>query len=113
MPANSDFMPDALFWAENSDPTVGEPLDSEIGDRLSDTEVRLLGVTPASPAEMVVQLEIVCEGLEGGGRSDGLDLQALRQIQAVLAAQEAEELTTLQQFNALRRRALDRSGPET
>lgn len=112
MPANRDFMPDALFWAENSDPTVGEPLDSEMGERLSDAEVRLLDITPTTPAEMVVQLEIICEGLEGGGRSDGLDVQALRSIQTVLAAQEVDELATLQQFSALRRRTHDRPRSE-
>jgi hypothetical protein len=54
---------------------------------------------------MIVQLEIICEGLEGGGRSDGLDVLALRNIQRHLAAQEAHEQARLQQFTALRSKA--------
>src|SRR5690606_37461786 len=106
MPADRQtFMPDALFWAENSDPALTEaletaPLGSEIGERLSDAEIRLLCLTPATPAEMVVQLEIICEGLESGPRSDGLDVRALRNIQAVLAAQESQDLRALEQFSA-------------
>lgn len=118
MPANREaFMPDALFWAENSDPNMAEaveaaPLESEIGDRLSDAEARLLSITPATPAEMVIQLEVICDGLESGGRSDGLDIRALRNIQSVLALQEAEDRGTLQRFSTLRRRNLAPSEPE-
>lgn len=108
MPSSQDlFMPDALFWAQNADAdlsasSVVVPLEGEIGERLFDTEVRLLSRAPRSPAEMIVQLEIICEGLEGGGRSDGLDVLALRNIQTHLAVQEAHEQARLQQFTALR-----------
>lgn len=114
-PAQDAFMPDALFWAENTAPdlsasTIAAPLESDLGDRLFDAEIRLLSRRPRSPAEMIVQLEIICEGLEGGGRSDGLDVRALRNIQGALAAQEAHEQARLQLFNALRSKAPDTSG---
>lgn len=107
MPAPSQdfFMPDALFWAQNTDADLSSavtPLENVIGDRLFDAEVRLLSCNPRSPAEMIVQLEIICEGLEGGGRSDGLDVLALRNIQTHLAAHEAHEQARLQLFTALR-----------
>lgn len=111
-PAQDAFMPDALFWAENTDPdlstsAVASPQDADLGDRLFDAEIRLLSRHPRSPAEMIVQLEIICEGLEGGGRSDGLDVRALRNIQGILAIQEAHEQARLQLFNALRSKASD------
>lgn len=110
MSAKDHFMPDALFWAQStaadlSASSAAVPTEAEIGDRLFDAEVRLLSYKPNSPAEMIVQLEIICEGLEGGGRSDGLDVLALRNIQSRLAAQEAHEQARLQQFTALRSKA--------
>lgn len=99
MTSEDHFMPDALFWAKNTDPTVA---NDDTGDQLWDAEVRLLSASPQSPAEMIVQLEIICEGLEGGGRSDGLDVLALRNIQTALATQEAHEQARLRQFNILR-----------
>lgn len=107
-PAQDIFMPDALFWAENTDHDLSSSssvviaLEPDLGDRLFDAEIRLLSCQPRSPAEMIVQLEIICEGLEGGGRSDGLDVRALRNIQTVLAVQEAHEQARLTQFNTLR-----------
>lgn len=110
MSATDSFMPDALFWAQNTDVNLASgsaaaPEEADIGERLFDAEVRLLSCTPRSPAEMIVQLEIICEGLEGGGRSDGLDVLALRNIQRHLAAQEAHEQARLEQFRALRSKA--------
>lgn len=106
-PAQDIFMPDALFWAENTDHDLSSSsvvisLEPDLGDRLFDAEIRLLSCQPRSPAEMIVQLEIICEGLEGGGRSDGLDVRALRNIQTVLAVQEAHEQARLTLFNTLR-----------
>lgn len=104
------FMPDALFWAKNTDPDLADssvviPLEARLGDRLSEAEIRLLSSHPRSPAEMIVQLELICEGLESGGRSDGLDVLALRNIQTALSVQEAHEQARLQLFNALRSRS--------
>ena len=78
MPLSAHFkwtLPEAYaFWAtwKNKDAeTVGRQ------ERLDSAEAFLLESEPADLAEAIVQIEVAQQNLVDGGRSDGLDLDAL------------------------------------
>ncbi len=81
------FMSHALLWAENAEEPLPEALETEDENVLTLVELaeaRILAHPPENPAQMIVQIEIICQDLGGGVRYDGLDLLALRNIQCAL-----------------------------
>ena len=81
------FMSHALLWAENTEEPLSEDLANEDQNgltRIELAEARILAHPPENPAQMIVQIEIICQDLGGGVRYDGLDLRALRNIQRAL-----------------------------
>ncbi len=98
------FMNDALFWADSSEPGANRPDTEEAteGDDLMDAEVRILTHVPSSPEEMIIQLEIICEDLNSGNRSDRLDVLAIRNIQHALLDLQKGEDDRFARFNAVR-----------
>jgi len=81
------FMSHALLWAENTEEPLSEDLANEDQNgltRIELAEARILAHRPENPAQMIVQIEIICQDLGGGVRYDGLDLRALRNIQRAL-----------------------------
>lgn len=81
------FMSHALLWAEHTEEQSPEALEIDDGKGLSPIELAeasILAHPPENPAQMIVQIEIICQDLGGGVRYDGLDLRALRNIQRAL-----------------------------
>jgi hypothetical protein len=81
------FMSHALLWAENTEEQPPENLETEDENGLSRIELAeasILAHPPENHAQMIVQIEIICQDLGGGVRYDGLDLKALRNIQRAL-----------------------------
>jgi len=81
------FMSHALLWAENSQEQLPETDEAEDENGLSRVELAeasILSHPPENAAQMIVQIEIICQDLGGGVRYDGLDLRALRNIQRAL-----------------------------
>lgn len=81
------FMSHALLWAENAEeqlPETGEVEDENGLSRVERAEASILAHPPENAAQMIVQIEIICQDLGGGVRYDGLDLRALRNIQRAL-----------------------------
>jgi hypothetical protein len=81
------FMSHALLWAENTEEPLPEDLENEDQNgltRIELAEASILAHRPENPAQMIVQIEIICQDLGGGVRYDGLDLRALRNIQQAL-----------------------------
>ena len=81
------FMTHALLWAQNAETPSSPDLEAEDENGLTlieRAEANILAHAPENPAQMIVQLEIICQDLGGGVRYDGLDLQALRNIQRAL-----------------------------
>lgn len=101
------FMHDALFWANYSESTANtldiEDVDEATkGDDLMDAEVRMLTHVPTTPEEMIIQLEIICEDLNSGNRSDRLDVHAIRNVQHALLNLKKGEDDRFARFNAVR-----------
>ncbi len=77
------FMLHALIWAENTGDSIGA--DNDTGaSTLEIAEAFILNHTPRNTAEMIVQLEVICDDLDEGHRCDGFDVVAIRSIQRAL-----------------------------
>ncbi len=114
------FMTRALMWAANAESPSSPELEVEDENGLTLMELAeasILAHPPENTAQIIVQLELICQDLGAGGvRDDGLDVQALRNIQRALFAQSLAQDGDLGRFAAIRSASKgladpDRNGP--
>jgi hypothetical protein len=100
------FMTHALLWAANAESPSSPELEVEDENGLTLMEVaetNILAHPPENHAQIIVQLELICQDLAAGGvRDDGLDVRALRNIQRALFAQSLATDGDLGRFAAIR-----------
>lgn len=84
-----DFTPKALAWLAQAEAEPPAGLTSAQEDAAAaafdDLTQTLLSRRPANAWEAVVMIEVVKAEADNGGRSDGLDVQALARVQDWLA----------------------------
>lgn len=100
------FMTHALMWAANAESPSSPELEVEDENGLTLMEIaeaHILAHPPENTAQIIVQLELICQdlGMEGV-RHDGLDIRALRNIQRALFAQSLAVDGDLGQFAKIR-----------
>lgn len=79
------FMLHALTWAETTGDADGVEADNDTGaSALEIAEAFILNHAPGNFAEMIIQLEVICDDLDAGHRCDGFDVVAIRAIQRAL-----------------------------
>jgi len=100
-------MTHALMWAAHAESPSSPELEVEDENGLTLMEIAeayILGHPPENTAQIIVQLELICQDLGAEGvRHDGLDVLALRSIQAALFAPSLATDGDLGRFAATRR----------